>query len=60
LENSVYKYCREVTNVSHNELRAAGDIPSFKLTDELEQSASEPVKTGILFRVLEGCFEHEN
>ena len=60
LENSAYKYCREVTNVSHNGLRAAGDIPSFKLTDELEQAVSQPMKTRTLFRVLEGCFEHEN
>lgn len=52
--------CSVVTNVPHNQLRTAGDIASFKLRDEIEQAASQPMKTRILFRVLKGYFEHEN
>jgi len=52
--------CRVVANVPRNQSHTAGDILSFKLRDEIEQAASLLLKTRILFRVLEGCFEHEN
>jgi hypothetical protein len=59
-EEVCLQICREVAIVPHIQLRAAGDIPSFKLRDEIEQAASLLMKTRNLFRVLEGCFDHEN
>jgi hypothetical protein len=51
--------CRVVACVPHYQWRAASYIPSFKLRDKIEQAASLSVKTRILYKDLEGSFEHE-